>query len=370
MNLNVTVPVNAVSFGFVAYNILKEFYLRGLSPCLFPVGQPDLSSFDKIAPDFGMWLQSCFSKAGKRYSRKNPEFRLWHINGSESSHSEKQALLTFHETDQLTEIEANVLNNQNKVFTTSSFTKSVFENYGVENVVHTPLGFDAENFKNLNQPHPYNKESIVFGLLGKWEPKRKHTDKVIKLWVKKYGNNPRYRLHLHVFNNFLNPDPAKCAEINKNLILQCFEGKEIWNVNVINGHLRTLSEYNALINSCDILLDGSLNENWSVPHFHGAAIGKHLVAGNANGVADWANDENAVLFNPVGKEECYDGMFFHQGQPFNQGNFFIFKDEDFIEAMEKAEQRYLANPVNEAGKKLVEKFNWKNTVDTIISNIN
>ncbi len=369
MNFNVAAPINSVSFGFVSYNILKEFYEAGLSPSIFPIGQVDLSSFDKVTQDFQLWLQSCVNKALAKYDRNNPGFRLWHIGGSETSHSNKQSLLTFYECDQPTPVERNILANQATVFVSSKFTQRVFENSGLNNIQYLPLGFDRENFRKIEAPHPYGKQCIVFGIMGKWEPGRKHTDKLIKTWIRKYKNNPRYKLHIHTYNNFLHPDPNQCKQLNANLISQCFEGQNIWNVSVVNDHLKTLTEYNSFINSVDIMLDGSGNEGFSLPHFHACALGKHLVAVNSNGVADWANKENSVLVNPVGKKPSADGMFFHAGSSFNQGNFFTWAEEDYIAAMEEAETRYLSNPLNIKGIELQNQFTWKNTANKIIENI-
>ena len=371
MNLNVTVPLNSVSLGFCGYNILREFYNRGISPNLFPIGQPDLSSFDKCTEDFKFYLQSCANKALKNYSRDYPEFRLWHTQGSETSHSKNQNLLTFLETNKCTDFEVNILNNQAPTFVTSSFTKGVMEAHGIRNVVHCPLGFDSENYGVLNKPHAYNGACTVFGLFGKAEGLRKKTFKTLKLWAAKYGNNPKYRLHLHVYNIFLHQDPNQCAELNKQLIAQALEGKQYWNINLINSYLKTSTELNSLYNSVDIVLELGGSENWSLPSFNSTAIGKHLVALNTNGVADWANEENAVLVKPSEQMlEAHDGQFFHRGAGFNQGEFYDYNSDEAVAAMETAVKRYETSKTNTAGLQLQKDFTWEKTVDTILNTIN
>ena len=104
-------PVNAVSFGQVSVGILKEFYRRKLEPCLFLIGsQADLSVYPQDS-DFNKWLEGCISKATKDHKRSNPIFKLWHINGSFESYSDKQVLLTFYELDSPTAEEINILKN-------------------------------------------------------------------------------------------------------------------------------------------------------------------------------------------------------------------------------------------------------------------
>jgi len=88
---------------------------------------------------------------------------------------------------------------------------------------------------------------------------------------------------------------------------------------------------------------------------------------NAHSYKEWADESNSVLINPCGKIPAYDGMFFHKGQPFNQGNIFDFNEDEFIFACEKAVARYESNPVNVNGEKLIEKFNSESFLDSIVS---
>lgn len=364
MNLNVSCPINALSFGQVSYNILKQLYLKGLSPHWFPISA-DLASFDKCPDDMKMWLSSCSAKALRSYSRNNPEFRMWHISGSDTSHSKRQTLLTFHETSEITPVEKNILNNQENVLVTSNYTKEVMNAAGVNNVSVIHLGFDDENFSRIEK-HPYNNQCIVWGIAGKFERTRKKTARLIKLWASIYGNNPKHRLHVHTYNGFLDNDPQRCTAINQQLINQeALEGKSFWNINIINKHLSTATEYNSFLNSIDIYLDGGGSEGWGIPQFTATALGKHLVTIYSNAVKEWATEDNAILVKPSGMIDCYDGMFFHPNQPFNQGQFFNWNDDDFVSGMKAAEERHAKNPLNVAGLEL-QKMSYSTTVDKIL----
>lgn len=367
MNLNVSVPINNLSFGNVSYNLLKALYEKGLSPCVFPVGQPDVSTFDRISQDFSLWLQSCINKSLKSYKKDSPEIRLWHFSGSDTSHSKNQILISFWECDQPTEYELNIVKNQYKVFLTSRYAVEIFKQYGADNVEYLELGFDNENFRQLQNPRKLDNV-INFFHSGKWEPNRKGTDKIIRNFIRKYGNNGNYRLNISCHNQFLHQDPAQCAAINQQLIQQCFDGKTIWNVSPVKGYLQTLSEYNMFLNQGDIYLDISGNESIGLPAFHSTGLGKHIVTHFNNGVKDWATAENAVLVNSNGKNPAADGMFFHKDSPFNMGNFFTCSDDEFIVGMEAAELRYRNNPINKEGLKLQNR-KWSNTLDTILNSI-
>ena len=50
--------------------------------------------------------------------------------------------------------------------------------------------------------------------------------------------------------------------------------------------------------------------------------------------------------NPSGKIPVYDGMFFQEGTPYNQGNIYDFDEDEFIEACEKVIERVKASRVN------------------------
>ena len=115
MNFAVNFPINSVSFGQVSTLILKELYKRNMNPCIFPIGDTDLSvqAEDK---GFSEWLEANIKKSVKEHKRENPTFKLWHLNGSLESLSEKQVLLSFHELDSVTDEEKNVAQNQSKLF--------------------------------------------------------------------------------------------------------------------------------------------------------------------------------------------------------------------------------------------------------------
>ena len=59
-----------------------------------------------------------------------------------------------------------------------------FLNYGAKkfNCKNIPIGFD-EDFYKINKQH-LSQNVVHFGLMGKFE-KRKHTEKIIKLWLDK-----------------------------------------------------------------------------------------------------------------------------------------------------------------------------------------
>ena len=115
MDFSLNLPINSVSFGQVSTAILREIYKKGLQPCIFPIGERvDLSTQEEDA-DFSNWVNSGVAKSLNGHSRSNPVFKLWHINGSMESFSEKQVLYTFYELDQPTPAEVNTVKNNSTV---------------------------------------------------------------------------------------------------------------------------------------------------------------------------------------------------------------------------------------------------------------
>ena len=93
------------------------------------IGNPDFGQ-EEVSEDFKNWFNSCLKKGLRYHSRKDPVFKLWHINGSLESYSDRQFLLTFHELDALTQTEINILKNNHKVLVSSPYSVKVFKEQG------------------------------------------------------------------------------------------------------------------------------------------------------------------------------------------------------------------------------------------------
>jgi hypothetical protein len=362
MDLNVILPINSVSFGDVGYNIMYELFKRDIKPNFFPINL-DVQSFDKTPGEFANYLGECASKSLKTFKRTYPCFKLWHIQGSENSVSNSNHLFTFRELDQISEIEANILNNHETIFVSCEETKRTFEDFGVTSkVVYCPLGFDSLHYFKKEKRN-IGDDRIFFLINGKVE-KRKRTKKAIQLWLKKFGYNPKYVLNLAVQNPHFKPEQMN------GIYADIFNGqKPPFNVNIL-PFLKTKGELNDLYNQSDIIIDASSYETWSIPSFTCVALGKHAVIHNCGGVKGWATKDNSCLFYPSGKEIAHDGVFFNKDKnDFGFGNWFIWEDEAYVNALEESVKRFEASPVNTNGLQLQEKFKYSNTVDIILKEI-
>jgi len=359
MRLLVNAPINALSFGNVSVNILRELHKKDVDLVFFPIGdKAGLEAYDKIDLSFVKYLQSATNSRYEKINKDIPTLKLWHIFGSETRYSKNQSLFTFHEVSEVTSIEKNLLNLQDRIFVSSNYTKNIFELNGVENVTYVPLGFDPD-FHITDKI--YLEDKIHFGLLGKFES-RKNTARIIKAWLKLFGNNSKYQLSCAITNPFL--DKAKF----QNELLKTLEGKQYNNLNFV-PYMQTNSEVNDFLNSIDIDLGGlSGAEGWNLPSFNATALGKWSVVINATAHKDWATNDNSILIEPSSLKDCYDDIFFNKGQAFNQGQFFNISDEEMENAILKSVS-YAKKP-NPEGVKLQKEFTYEKTVETILCAIN
>lgn len=352
MKLVFTAPINSLSLGNVAVNLLREMYKRQYDLTFFPVGTNLEFKAYKLEKGFSEWFTQAVQNRLKTVKKDTPSLKLWHINESQFKVTDRQYLMTFYELNSPTAEEINLVKMQDHTFFSSTYSKTLFSGL-VPNVSYVPMGFDNEFVRLEKKPI----DNVHFGLMGKWEH-RKHTEKIIKLWIAKYGDNVKYQLTCCVTNPFY-----KAEQMNQVIVNAC-GGKRYFNVNFV-PYLDTNAQVNDFMNGIDIDLTGlSGAEGWNLPAFNCSALGKWSIVLNATSHKDWATKDNSILVQPNGQVPAYDGIFFQQGQPFNQGSIYTWDDEEVVAAMELAVQK--AKTLNTNGEKLKEQFTWSKSLDRIM----
>lgn len=360
--LHLELAINSLSFGNVSFNFLKEINERGIQYAFFPIGgNIDISAFDIPAPFSGQKnhilenLKLAMHERLLRLDRDAPTFKMWHINGSENRIARNQYLYTFYECNEPTPFEVSIVNSQEHVFFSSQHAVDAFKNRGCERVSYVPIGFDKTftRGKELARTHKYH-----FGLIGKWE-KRKNTELIIKTWLKKFGNNPDFLLSCLVDNPFFQPEQMNTLKQSVT------EGQNYNNLNFIHRLSHNL-EVATLQKNIDFDLSGLSNaEGWNLPAFNATALGKWSAVTNITGHKGWATNDNCVLVEPDGEQECYDGMFFQNGAPFNQGTYAYLSESTIEKAMDQLIEK---SEVNQAGLEL-QNMTYTKSMDQILAQI-
>lgn len=360
MSIPLNLIVNPLSFGQVSTGILRELYKREKEIVLsLHQNQFDFSA-EEEQPDFTKWISEATSMFHHRHDRNNRAFNIWHLNGALNSISKEQVLLSFYELDSPTDAEINSVKNNYKVLFSNQEAVEVFKSCGCDNVSYLPLAFDSHNFKETEVN--YDDDRIVFTIAGKYE-KRKNHEKLIRAWIKKYGNNRKYALHCAIWNPFLSPE--KNNEIAYSLI-----GDEEKPFNVLfSGFMTSNKQYNEFLNSAHVVIAGSGGEGWGLPEFQSVALGKHAVVLNCSGYKGWATEKNSVLIEPSGKQSADDGVFFSSDSPWNSGQIYEINEDDFISGCEEAVKRVESERVNVEGQKLKEDFSYSRMVDSILEEL-
>lgn len=370
--LNFRAPVSVLSLGQVGFNLLRELYRRKVQVAFFP-RDLDLRPF-KVDQQFGQWIERAVNTRYAKLDRSVPTLSVWHLAGSEESLSDKQFLLSFHETDSPTESELGVLRRQDHTFFTSSWTVDNFKTYGADNVSFVPLGLDEDFVPAKHRLIADDK--IHWICVGKHESLRKMTDGKIQAWIKRYGGKRGHELTICVHNPFYQrrqrPDGQVEGFDMNDVYARLFGGAD-WmrakphNVNVLPP-LRTNAEMLALYQSADLDISGfSRSEGHNIPAHTVTALGKWSIVTNCSAHKDWATKDNAILVEPTGAIKAQDNFFFRPGEQFSQGNFFDFAPDAFDQALVEAEKR--AKTPNPAGEALRQTHTYAKTLDTILAKI-
>jgi glycosyltransferase involved in cell wall biosynthesis len=240
----------------------------------------------------------------------------------------------------------------------SNYSYEIAKSEGLENVGVCHPYFDSFNVKA--DPLVSRVDAINFLLIGKFE-KRKHTEKIIRIWKKLFGNDKRYRLNCLIDNPFI--ERESWAEI----LNRVFEGSVPWNINLIPRQEKN-SEVNKLMNICDIDLSGlSGAEGFNLPLFNMLSLNKVCVAMDAHAHSDFIKNGNAIIVNPSQKIPIYDDAFFKLGNIINQGNMFDFDEKEVEDKILEAIEFF--NSGQKTISTLPSVFSVQNTVDTLLSKI-
>lgn len=352
MNINLTSPVNMVSYGLTGCNILAALIELGHRLSLWPIGPIEAH------PKHHAALRAALESA-KRYDPNAPSVRLWHAFDL-AQHVGKGPRVGFpiFELNRFNEVEKHQLRNQDMLLVCSEWARQIVADNDISTPVKVvPLGVDADIFR----PSPLPDGPTVFMQIGKWEL-RKGMLNTLQAFNRAFTPKDDVRLEMVCDNPFL--DKNGNWEWGK-MFLSSPMGK----AGKISVHERipTQEGLAALMAQAHVGVFPSLAEGWGLPETEMMAMGRPVIMTNYAGHTAFANDAS-LLIEGTELETAYDGIWFH-----GQGEWLTFGEPQMEQLVAHMRQLHSQRDrIITMGKKAAEYmggFSWKRTSEAIVNGV-
>lgn len=359
MQINLLAPINGTGYGVAGTQLLKALATSTISEvALFPIGP---SEYDR---SFAPIYDEAVARAGN-YADYAPSVRMWHQDQlAEHVGNSAHIGFPFFELDRFTWVEEHHLRSMDHLFVASKWAQEVLrtELDLVETVSVVPLGVDREVFhEGLRQAPRQDPDTTVFINIGKWEIRKGHD------------------LLLRAFNKAFQPsDKVQLRMINHNPFIG--QGNDTWRaqyeaspmrarIDVKVGRLPTVRHVATALAGADCGVWPARAEGWNLEALEMLATGGHVIATNYSGHTEFLTKDNALLVQPEGTEDAFDGIWFKgQGGWANLGKD---SEEQLIEHLRSVHRRKQLGElgVNEAGIRTAKRFSWENSAKCFVEGL-
>lgn len=351
--LNLSCPINKLSYGYVSTNILRELYRLDNKISLFPIGRVEYEKEDEQVV-----LSSL--QNSHLWNKYTPSLKIFHQNLlAEHPISSKKIGFPIFELDQFNKIEKHHLSSQDEIFVCSQWAKDIVlnNNIGVD-VKVIPLGVNKEIFHY--KENKINRGKVVFLNIGKWE-KRKGHDLLARAFYEVFNKVDDVELWMVPKNYFISPElENKWVDYYKS---------NLGNKVKIIGPLDNAKQIAEIIQKSDVGLFPFRSEGHCLPLLEMLSCGKRVVTTNYSGPTEYLNKDNSVTIDPDGLEYALDDVFF-----FGDGSWAKLGESyyrAFCEALwaEYELAKKNGKQVNNFGLITSGEYSWKNTAQKIKANI-
>lgn len=357
MEINLTGPVNLLSYGYVTVNILCQLLKKGIKVNLYTIGPIEYESHHEK-----------YVKLGLENSKqiKNPSHNLiiWHLNGLAKfkQASLKNVGFSIFEMNRLTQEECSNIREMDVLATTCDWFIKVLDRYTDKPIYKFPLGVDTEIFNpKYNTARTYKDwqindngdEGFKFCSIGKFEIRKSH-DKIIKCFTKAFVPGCPVKLILACHNFFLSEHENNAW---KDLARQ--------NPNIeFVERVKSQHDIARLIGKCNAYLGPSRSEGWGLELHESMMMQKPVITTNYSAMTEYCTKDNSLLIEPEAEESAFDGQFF-----FNHGSWFHWTENNeaqFIKYMQELYQKWL-NGIDITPKSdTIKEYTWENTANHIL----
>ena len=354
MDINVISPLNQLGYGVVGLNIVRELsQLVNLS--FWPIGNVSCPIEHRGV------VQSCLDNA-KMPNFNAPCIKIWHqFDMSNFIGKGKHIGFPIFELDRFNEQEIHHLSSLDHIFVCSDWAKGVVEDnvpslYGSISII--PLGVDSSIFLPSNSSRP---ETIFFNC-GKWEVRKGH-DVLVEAFNSAFSEDDNVELWMMCENPFYSREENLYWE---NLYKQSKLGSKI---RIIPRQETQKEVYNIMRQvDCGIFL--SRAEGWNLELLELMACGKHVIATDYSGHAQFCNKDNSLLVHIDEKESALDNKwFFGEGDWAKIGHKQIQEAVYYMSMIHRAKKdgRLIQNELTKTVIETANKFSWENTAKEIVN---
>lgn len=351
--LNINCAIGKTGYGITSLNIIKQLSLLEVEVCLFPIGNNIELNGEEEKPIIQKMLSGVDT-----FDKDAPCLKIWHQHDLASRiGSGEYFCYPFFELDTLSHRERHHINSCDQIFTSSSWAKNILLNNNISiPITIAPLGVDTNIFKIPNKIK-LDTGSYVFGHVGKWE-KRKSHDVLLKAFESAFDTNDNVELWLLPHNPFLNNQ-------EEDSWLSLVKNNKLKDKIKVFNRLSTQYQLADFIFNIDCGIFLSRAEGWNNEILEFMAMNKPIIATNYSAHTEYCTDDNSYMVHVEDTEIAEDGKWF-----FGTGKWAKLGDNELSQTIEYMRHVYKNNIIsNNIGMQTAEKYNWKNTAQTILNTI-
>ena len=362
MNINLTCPINNLSYGIVSLNILRELDKQNHEITWFPIG-----GIDTDQSNFPL-LQKCHYNT-RQYDRFAHSLRIFHqFDLAQHVGKFKHVGFPIFELDRFTPIEKSHLKNQDKLFVCSQWAKTICEKALVSkpDIDVIPLGVDTSVFYPCKREKSIEGNPTIFLNVGKFEVRKGHQE-LIEAFDKAFEPTDNVMLILCPVNVCFQ-SAEKLKEYNEGWF-NLYKSAKLFNKIQMVDRLPNQESLAKLMNQVDYGVFPTKAEGWCLPALELMGCGKYVIITKYSGQTEFCDEHNSRFIEIDETEDAYDGVFFKgQGQWAKFGEKQI---EQLVETMRECHKFKQEHGVveSESGIKTAQKFSWENTVKTLVSSL-
>ena len=353
MNINLTAPINKLSYGIVSRNLVFQLDKLGHNISLWTIGNTEVDKQSEIPT-----LQKTIGNQAI-FDNNSPSVRLFHQFSLEQ-HVGKGLHVGFpiFELDNFSDREKRNLSAQDRLFVCSNWAKEVVSKHLPNLDVRViPLGTDRSIFYENSQPLDHDG-LYTFLHIGKLEVRKRELE-LLECFNRAFEKDDNVELIFMTFNPFLSQEDmirwqSKC------------NSSKLGDKITILDYVETQHHLAGIMRQCDCLISLSSAEGWNLPLLDGMSCGKPIIATNYSAHTEFCTRENSYLIDVDDLEVAQDNKWF-DGKIGSWGKIGESQKAQTVEYMRNVVKNNIRT--NPTGVETAKKFSWENSARLFVENL-